>query len=424
MTEGEGGSSRPEAAATPVGPSLRREVLLPFALLFALGTTLAGLAIFLLGPLMRSPLEAMVVLGLIVAGDVAVIFIFARWTLNRAVLDPIQQMVDDAGRIAAGELHSRMGDVESMELRALSGSVNAMADRLIEDQGLLADNVRSLDRTNEELVEARDQVVRSARLASVGTLSAGLAHEIGNPLGALLTFLDATRHRLPPDSDAADVLESARGEAMRIDGIVRSLLEFSRPNAAEAGPFHASDVIEGVRTLLEAQGKTGRVEIRWPDRVEGARLEGDPQHLEQILVNLLLNALDALEGTADPTILISADLAQLEARHEPIRRESDPPGVDYSHRRRVARPPEAPLEMERALQILTIEVADNGPGVPPELLESLFDPFFTTKDPGEGTGLGLAISARLAEGLGGTLTVANRSEGGAAFTLKLPVHPE
>ena len=187
-----------------------------------------------------------------------------------------------------------------MELQALSDSMNAMAERLIHGQDLLSDNVRSLEDTNKELVLARDQVIRSARLASVGTLAAGLAHEVGNPLGAIMAYLDAARSRVGSDAEVADVLDATMKEAKRIDRIIRSLLDYARPRSDVDGPADPLQVVQRVRSLLDAQGRFEGVNVRWDMPLELGSVLLDPHHLEQVLVNLLLNAVDALKVHPDP----------------------------------------------------------------------------------------------------------------------------
>ena len=160
----------------------------------------------------------------------------------------------------------------------------------------MARNIGSLDRTNADLVEARDQVIQSARLASVGTLSAGIAHEVGNPLGAILAYVDVARARAAELGGDIELLESIRAEARRIDRIVRSLLDYARPQQEESVPAPPRLVMERVRELLDAQGKLDQVQHVWrygedvPDVVMVAH------RLEQVMVNLLLNAVDALAG--------------------------------------------------------------------------------------------------------------------------------
>jgi signal transduction histidine kinase len=148
----------------------------------------------------------------------------------------------------------------------------------------------------------------------------------------------------------------------------------------------------------------------------------DPHRLEQVIVNLLLNSLHAIEAVPNPSIRVTVLGEGSRLGSLPIRREGDPPGVNYRHRRRVAsdRNRGGPDSLYTAERVAVIQVEDNGPGIAEENLEQIFDPFFTTKEPGEGTGLGLAICARLVEGIGGRITAGNRGVGGAIFTIRLP----
>jgi C4-dicarboxylate-specific signal transduction histidine kinase len=404
-------------------PSLRRELLVPFLTILLMGVVLAATAGLLVAPLLPTSQDGVLFVTVVLIADLVVVFLAGHWILRKAVLGPLERMADVAQSIAAGDYRRRMGGAEVVELQALTRSVNAMADRLIEDQELLTDNVRSLDRTNRELVAARDEVIRAARMASVGTLASGLAHEIGNPLGAILTYLDLAKSRARDPDTVTEMVGSARGEALRIDAIVRSLLAYARPSQVESGSFDPWEVATRVQELLTAQGRLDQVAVQWPGSTQALEVQGDRQHLEQILVNLVLNALDVLESVEEPRIAVTLEVVEIRTPRHWFRRESDPPGVDYSHRRRLPAPTRtaSPDSIREAERVLVMAVTDNGPGIPAEHLESIFDPFFTTKAPGKGTGLGLAICARLAEGLGGSLEASNNADGGARFTLRIPV---
>jgi hypothetical protein len=280
-----------------------------------------------------------------------------------------------------------------------------------------------LDRTNQELIEVRDQVVHAARLASVGTLAAGIAHEVGNPLGAIMVFVDVAQSRVAKEGGDTELLGSIREEARRIDRIVRGLLDYARPKESEPTVVAPREVLERVRELLDSQGKLDEVEDTWvvDDDVPGVLME--PHRLEQVLVNLFLNALDALEAVPNPSITVKLSSELGGVSRLPRRRAGDPPGINYMHRRRVSRDEGGrgidPLFTAR--RVVAIEVWDNGPGIPEESLDLVFDPFYTTKEPGKGTGLGLSICARLVEGMGGRIEATSGPDGrGARFVIRLP----
>jgi hypothetical protein len=406
---------------------LRRELLLTLGALFAVGLLVAILGILAILPSGASPRETAAFIFILVAGDLTVLFVFAGYLIRNRFLGPVDDLVADVREIAGGSLGHRVRGMPSSELQAIEESVNAMADRLVRDQRLLAENVASLEATNRELVEARSQVVQTARLASVGTLAAGIAHEVGNPLGAILVYLDLARSRARSSGDDTDILDSIRQEAERIDTIVRSLLDYARPKTDDATPSPVAPVLERVRDLLRSQGHLGEVEDEWElGGDDGPVVLMAPHRLEQVMVNLLLNALHELKDRPDGWIRIRVGTDVGDVLRAPARREGDPPGVNYMHRRRLERDhgPTGPDTLFTADRVAVITVEDNGPGVEPDHVEHLFDPFFTTKAPGEGTGLGLAVCARLVEGMGGRIEAGNRDAGGAAFTIRLPAGEE
>jgi two-component system NtrC family sensor kinase len=403
--------------------SLRRGVLVAFGVLFAGGILLASLWMAILLPYLTSPTQAIPYVGLMLLVDLIILFLFGRVALERVVLKPLDRLVGDVQAIASGSFSHMVRPLPGQELQAVADSVNEMAERLIQDQESLGANVRSLDETNMALVEARAQVVRAARLASTGTLASGIAHELGNPLGALMAYVDVARSRADAKGEGTELLDSVREEAGRIDRIIRSLLDFARfkePATASHDPW---PIVLRVRELLEAQGKLDRVQTVWEgEGVEFPEVLIDPQGLEQVLVNLLLNALDAIKDREGGWIRVRLRVEDGPAATLQRRRAGDPPGVDYAHRRRIISAEEGVrvTPMATAFRVVVATVEDNGTGLPPESIDEIFDPFFTTKEPGKGTGLGLALSAQLVEGMGGEIEAENRPEGGAVFSLRLP----
>jgi len=401
---------------------LRRQLLFAFGILFGGGIFMASVGLAVALPRLDTPREIAVYLSVLLLAELVVIFIIGRFALGRTLFKPMDGLVDDVSTMASGEYEHRVRKAPTMELQAVADSVNAMAERLIKDQKALAANVASLDETNKALVEARAQVVRAARLASAGTLASGIAHEVGNPLGALLAYVDVARSRARSEQRDTDLLDSIREEALRIDRIIRSLLDFARSKEMKSGPQLPWPVVEKVRELLEAQGRLDGVHHSWESHGEVPPVLIDAQRLEQVLLNLLLNALDAVEGEGQPMVRVTLQEEPGPGAAFTRRRQGDPPGVNYAHRRRIAAVGDgrtvAPLSAAERIVVITVE--DNGPGIDPDNLEDIFDPFFTTKEPGEGTGLGLALSAQLVEGVGGEILAGNRKGGGAVFTLRVP----
>ena len=400
---------------------LRRELLASLGILFGGVTLLLGIAISLVLPFFGSPGEQTAFILTIVGLDLVIVLTFGGWLLKKNLLEPVDELVSGVKQIAEGDYRHRLELPNGLELRSITESVNAMADRLISGQQVLAENVRSLDETNVMLVEARNEVIQAARLASVGTLAAGIAHEVGNPLTAIIGYADVALRRIDASQGDPELLGSIRSEAQRIDGIVRGLLDFARPQPDEIVAARVDEVVEGVRELLEKQGRLLQIEVSWTLDDSCPPVLMDPRHLEQVLVNLLLNASDAVKNVDTPKIDVAVWSEEGPAANPLLRRGDDPPGVNYLHRRRVARAfaLEALGSLDTAHRVVVVAVSDNGPGLPSADETHVFDPFFTTKEPGKGTGLGLFISARLVSGMGGRIDLENTPDG-ARFEVRLP----
>jgi hypothetical protein len=399
---------------------LARRLVVRLALIFAVAQLIAAAGVLFALPALRTQAAGTALLVLLGLMDLVLLALFAGWIIRGSVGGPTERLAADVHRIADGDYHHRVGDPHRPGLLPIQESVNRLADRLIADRKLLAENVGSLEDTNLELVSLRDQMVHSARLASVGTLAAGIAHEVGNPLGAIMAFVDVARARVEKAGGDTEILDSIRVEASRIDRIVRGLLDYARAPDAREEPAPAADVLVRVRELLESQGKLDGVDVAWDVATVPPYLVAEPHRLEQVLVNLLLNALDAIENSVAPRIRVSLHSEEGELTRMRARREGDPPGVNYMHRRRLGDDEVGIDPVSRATRVTVIEVSDNGPGIPARDRDRVFDPFFTTKEPGRGTGLGLSICARLVEGMGGQIEAGEATGGGARFVIRLP----
>ncbi|RMG12132.1 MAG: HAMP domain-containing protein [Deltaproteobacteria bacterium] len=308
--------------------------------------------------------------------DFFVVSLVGATALFRGVVRPVEALADRAEAVARLEFGE---EGSGHQLGRLGASFQKMVRALAEERARVAEKIEALEEANRSLTEAQAQLVRSEKLATVGRLSAGVAHEIGNPLGGLIGYLEILSTRLKDDEANRPLVEGALTAARRIDATIHDLLDFSRPAAAEAEAFELAAAVEEAKRLVETQKRLSKVrfEVDLPRGAPPAR--APRRHVVQVLVNLFLNAADAMDG--EGTLRVSARLED---------------------------------------RTWCLEVADTGPGIPEEALEQLFEPFFTTKAPGEGTGLGLAISLRLAEQWGGSLCAKNAQSGGAVFTLTLP----
>jgi two-component system, NtrC family, sensor kinase len=405
----------------PQRPTLLRELIAALALVFAGAVVVAAAGVALLLPYLDSPARAVLYIVVLLAADIAIFAAFGRYLLERRVFGPLRTMIAGAELIAEGDYGHRLPGGDTAEIARLADAVNTMTERLINHQLQLRENIRSLEGTNRELTEARDELVRIERMASAGRLSAGIAHEVGNPLGAIMGYLGLLGRNATPERQ--ELAAAAEQEARRIDRIIRGLLDYSRPREVKPQPIEVNGWLRQTVELLQMQGRLGQIELAVQLAEELPPVVADPHRLQQVLVNLMLNATDAMAETPAPRLAVRTAAQVYEPREQlPSRRRDDPPGVDYSHRRRFHRAASIPRPepFTPGGLLVAIVVADNGPGIPAEIRDQIFEPFVTTKAPGQGTGLGLAVAARLIDAMGGTVRVDTPPEGGAVFTVLLP----
>ncbi len=344
----------------------------------------------------------LVALGVLLA-DVLVFTAFGAFLLRRRVTTPLRQLAAAARRMAEGDLAMRVAPEGPRECEELGRAFNDMSEALQRRTEELLKAVADLREANRELRSARRGLLRSERLAAVGQLAAGVAHEVGNPMGALLAFLDLAERPEGVPEPTRRHLGRARAEVARVRTILRQLLDFSRPPRGEARAVDLADLARETAELVRAEARNRG--IRFSVEVEGTPppARGDPGALRQILLNLLLNAAHAVRGRDPAEVRIRIAPAALEER------SGDEAGAG-----RARREPDA----------VACLVEDDGPGVAPEHRERIFDAFFTTRPPGEGTGLGLATASRLAAEQGGELELLPPRDRGARFRLLLPACPE
>jgi signal transduction histidine kinase len=310
------------------------------------------------------------------------IAIFGFSLFRRRLIRPIALVREGTRRIAEGEFGHQVDVDAALELRLLCDSLNAMSTELSQYRTRTADQMERLRRANMELQAAQTALVRSERLAGVGRLAAGLAHEIGNPLSAVLGFVEFLEQPVEDVAMQEDLLRRSRLELERIHGIIRGLLDYSRLGSGEVEPVDVVSVVRDAIDLVRHIPRVRSVEVTLdPPPRAGGTVSMQRDLLQQVFVNILLNAAHAA-------------------------RSSDAPAVSVA--------------FESHAEHLSVVVCDNGPGFDDVALERALEPFFTTKEPGQGPGLGLATAARIVEGANGELGLANQSSGGARVEVRLP----
>jgi signal transduction histidine kinase len=336
----------------------------------------------------------------VLCADVAIFTAFGVYLLRRRVVQPLDALARATTSLARGDPAVRVPVQGPRETAELARAFNEMSDALARRTGALVDAVRELRAANTDLRRARAGLDRAERLAAVGRLAAGVSHEVGNPIAALLAFLDLVGRDPGLGPASREHLARAAQQGERVRRILGQLLDFSKPARGVPAWVDLAEAGRETLDLVRAQRRYAGVSFRVVAEPGAPRAWADPGAVGQILLNLVLNAADAVGEGGSPRVELRVRGTAL------VPRAGE--GVGAAHARRTP----------DAVECL---VCDAGPGIAEEDRERIFDPFFTTKPPGRGTGLGLANSLRLAEEQGGALELGAAPEGlRTAFVLRLP----
>jgi two-component system NtrC family sensor kinase len=301
---------------------------------------------------------------------------------------PLRQLVQRTKRIGAGDFSHDNSLSGHDELAQLSVSLNTMCDQLETAQNDI--RVQS-----EKRVEAIQQLRHSDRLATVGRLASGVAHELGTPLNVI----SGRAKMLSADEQAhGESLESLRiiaQQADRMTGIIRQLLDFARHRRTQRGSTDMVGLVREIIDLLQSMARKARVEITLSTPATLPHILVDSGQIQQALINVVVNGIQAMPEGGTVAVTLSVD------------RKLWPKGQS-----RVERP------------CMVIEVADEGMGISEEHTKQIFDPFFTTKEVGSGTGLGLSITHGIIEDHDGFITVQSVIDRGTTFAIYLPMEEE
>jgi signal transduction histidine kinase len=302
------------------------------------------------------------------------------FVLSRIVVNPINRLLTATEKITSGQYSQRLNVTGSAELARLATAFNEMAIVLQNKDRQVAEQMTALERANNDLRQAREETLRTEKMASIGLLAAGMAHEIGTPLAAIMGYAELSAGEQPDNPGIQDYARRITEDCSRIDRIVRGLLDFSRPRTVNGENTCVRAAVLSTIDLMTQQGAFKHLTLRIDIDENLLPAACDQHQLQQVIINLLLNSRDAtLPGG---TIAVRAEQEGVNIR---------------------------------------LDVKDSGSGIPDESLKHIFDPFFTTKPPGKGTGLGLAISSRIIEGFGGRITVVSKVGKGSCFSVWLPM---
>ena len=303
--------------------------------------------------------------------------------LSRRLTDAVGHLDSTAQRIAKGDFSPMTHEpMLSREFTELQTAFDAMLQRFNETRGALDAQMAEERRIRQELESLQGQVIRQERLAAVGQLVSGVAHEINNPLQAILGFAELLQMQSDVPESVKTDLRLIQKESARACGIIRNLALFARQQPGAAAPVRLADVITSVAELRFRRLQSEDIDLRIDDR-SGQPVMAVVTELQQVLLNFVVNAEQAIvtSGRLPGRITVRT--------------------------------------YDRDGQVL-LEVEDTGPGIPPENEAKLFQPFFTTKPVGQGTGLGLSVSYGIVDSMGGRIGYRRAAAGGAIFYFELP----
>jgi hypothetical protein len=360
----------PSGRSTPAGPTIERErhmnwalkALVPIAAVLVNGLLLFVLVSSSLDPGPRNNVIA------VAAGGAFVIFAAILVVLSVSFRRPMLELQQKIARLRLGDMDVRVSFANrNDEIGDLGRDFNEM--------------VQQLKSSREEIQRLhQNQMSRAEHFATLGELAAGLAHEIRNPLAGIAGVLEIVGRDLPENSAARSVMADAKQEAVQINRILSDLLETARPRPPQFRPADLAATTEHAVGFARQQAITKRITVDLDVKRELPAVEHDPNQINQVLLNLLLNAVQSMDKPG--TIRVSVDTDDTE-------------------------------------EFAAITVADEGRGIAPQHIASIFRPFFTTK--GHGTGLGLSLAKRTVEAHGGSIEVSSQVGVGTSFVVLLPM---
>ncbi len=398
----------PEAASvTPVGEPVSAfyavhptvDVTLPLDDVGAGERGARGIRVRFFSPGVEGEARHLVRIAFLLMGiDMLAFVLFGTLLMERSVVRPLRRLSEVSERIASGDLGLRADESPGNEVGHLGSSFNRMVGAILDAQ--------------EKAKQTQQEAFRWEKLATVGRLAAGVAHEVGNPLMGIRGYAEYLRRADPPGREREECLDKIVAETARIEQIVRGLLSVASAERDPEGAAAVDDVVRETVEMLSYRKIFREIEVVVePGGVGRAAISAD--RLRQVVLNLMINAVDAMESggvlrvrtfRVRPWVPPALRMAR--------RRASDPPGADVLRLREdLGDLPESAL---------AVSVTDTGCGIRPESLPSIFDPFFTTKEEGKGTGLGLSVSLAIVETAGGEILVDSGEGTGSTFTVILP----
>ncbi|WP_207689273.1 sensor histidine kinase [Desulfonema limicola] len=319
--------------------------------------------------------------------NICFLTLFGLYRFSRIFVKPLQNLLERAEKFQDDDELFFSNIKGSNEFSQLSRALNRMLYRISESKKELKETVISLEKANITLKQAQNDIINAEKLASVGCLSAGIAHEIGNPIAIVMGYLDLLKRNDISEDEKKDFIVRTGNEINRINSIIRQLLDLSRPSDGKKIKVSIHEIINEVVNMCRCQPLMTDINIKSELKSKTDTIMADPSQLRQIFLNLIMNASDAINSNTEQTkgkLLITTNMIS-----------------------------------DSSVEIM---FSDNGGGIPEDAVNNIFDPFYTTKDPGKGTGLGLYVCYMIIDLMGGSIKAVN-NEQGTNIIIHLPIYP-
>ncbi len=359
------------------------------------GSVFAGMGvIYRLDHIYSSLRKAQMFILLYILTNTVLFSMIGLMRINRLTLKPLYRLLKRAEEYRHYTDEYFLHESDTNEFGQLSTALNRMLKRISADREELKSMIASLEKANTDLHKAQNDIIRAEKLASIGRLSAGIAHEIGNPIGIVIGYLELLKHSDINETERIEFIDRVESEINRINLIIRQLLDFSRRSGDEEDVISVHDLVQDVIQMLEFQPLTAKLDIELNLTADEDEFKANPNRLRQVFLNLIINAADAVsvsQNQDNGRLFISSRI-----------RKATISGKDQ--------------------QCLELSFTDNGIGISDKDIENIFDPFYTTKDPGKGTGLGLSVTFQIIESLGGGIEArSNGDQEGTSLIIYLPL---
>lgn len=337
-----------------------------------------------LSPLYQTLRETENIILFYIAMNTIILVLFGVYLLSRTVVKPIHELLNITDEFKDLDAVPALSDSSPNEMGQLFRSLNLMLNRLEQNKKEQKDYISSLEKANLEIKKAQDEIIRSEKFASVGRLATGVAHEVGNPIGIVLGYLELLRENGLGEEEKQDYLSRMESEITRINQIIRDLLDFSRGSGGSVTEVGVHELITETIYMLTPQPMMAHVRMKHTFEASSDIVKADPNQLKQVFLNIIMNAADAMGEDASTNILT--------------------------------------IKTENKGHFIELRFADTGPGITPEKIVHIFDPFFSTKEPGKGTGLGLSVCYSIIDGLGGEIRAESTAGKGTTIIISLPLY--